>query len=126
LLSKSQSILIVDDELDIVESIKIWLQKRGFDVHGFTNPLLALEYFKNNCNSIDIVLSDIRMPQMNGYELVKRISKLQNEIKIILMSAFEINHAEMARVLPNIKINSIVSKPVSLKILTKTIDENLK
>jgi CheY-like chemotaxis protein len=55
------------------------------------------------------------MPQMNGYELVKRISKLQNEIKIILMSAFEINHAEMARVLPNIKINSIVSKPVSLK-----------
>jgi DNA-binding NtrC family response regulator len=56
--------LIVDDELDIVESIKIWLQKRGFVVHGFTNPLLALEYFKNNCNSIDIVLSDIRMPQM--------------------------------------------------------------
>jgi two-component SAPR family response regulator len=118
--------LIVDDELDMVESIKIWLQKRGFDVHGFTNPLLALEYFKNNCNSIDIVLSNIKMPQMNGYELVKRISKLQNGIKIILMSVFEINHAEMARVLPNIKINSIVSKPVSLKNLTKTIDENLK
>ncbi len=110
--------MIVDDELDIVESIKIWLQKRGFNFYGFTNPLLALEYFKNNCNSIDIVLSDIRMPQMNGYELVKRISKLQN--------AFEINHSEMARVLPNIKINSIVSEPVSLKNLTKTIDENLK
>jgi CheY-like chemotaxis protein len=46
------------------------------------------------------------MPQMNGYELVKRISKLQNGIKVILMSAFEINHAEMARVLPNIKINN--------------------
>jgi hypothetical protein len=42
------------------------------------------------------------------------------------MSAFEINHAEMARVLPNIKINSIVSKPVSLNNLTKLIDENLK
>jgi DNA-binding NtrC family response regulator len=118
--------LVVDDELDIVESIKIWLQKRGFDVQGFTNPLLALEYFKNNCNNIDIVLSDIRMPQMNGYELAKKISKLQNGIKIILMSAFEINHTEMARVLPNIKINSIVSKPISLKNLTKTIDENLK
>jgi two-component SAPR family response regulator len=61
-----------------------------------------------------------------GYELVKRISKLKNGIKVILMSAFEINHAEMARVLPNIKINSIVSKPVSLNNLTKTIDENLK
>ncbi|HEU4448301.1 MAG TPA: hypothetical protein VFR94_26780 [Nitrososphaeraceae archaeon] len=48
MLSNSQSILIVDDELDIVESIKLWLQKRGLEVQGFTNPLLALEYFKNN------------------------------------------------------------------------------
>ena len=98
--------MIVDDELDIVESIKIWLQKRGFVVHGFTNPLLALEYFKNNCNSIDNVLSDIRMPQMNGCELVKRIRNLRTEVKIIIMSAFEFNHAEMKKVLPNIKINS--------------------
>jgi DNA-binding NtrC family response regulator len=113
--------LVVDDELDTVESIKIWPQKRGFDVQGFTNPLLALEYFENNCNSIDIVLSDIRMPQMNGYELVKRIGKLQSGVKIILMSAFEINHLEMASLLPDMKINSIVSKPISLKNLTKTI-----
>ena len=48
MLSDSPSILVVDDELDIVESIKIWLQKRGLEVQGFTDPLLALEYFKNN------------------------------------------------------------------------------
>jgi two-component system, OmpR family, response regulator ChvI len=121
LSNNSQSILIVDDEFDIVESIKLWLQKSGLDVQGFTDPVLALEYFKNNCNSIDIVLSDIRMPQMNGYELVKRIGKLQSGVKIILMSAFEINHLEMASLLPDMKINSIVSKPISLKNLTKTI-----
>jgi CheY-like chemotaxis protein len=42
------------------------------DVQGFTNPL------KKNCNNIDIVLSDIRMPQINGYEIAKKISKLEN------------------------------------------------
>jgi DNA-binding NtrC family response regulator len=66
LLKNSQSILVVDDELDIVESIKLWLQKRGLEVQGFTDPILALEYFKNYTSSIGIVLSDIRMPQMNG------------------------------------------------------------
>jgi two-component SAPR family response regulator len=117
--------LIVDDEFDIVESIKLWLQKRGLEVQGFTNPLLALEYFKNNCNNIRLVLSDIRMPQMNGYELVKRIRNLGTEVKIILMSAFEINCLDMAKVLPDIKIDSMISKPISLRNLSKIIDKNL-
>ncbi len=121
-MSKGQSILVIDNEPDIVESIKLWLQKRGLKVQGFTNPLLALEYFKKNCNSIRLVLSDIRMPQMNGYEFVKRIKNLRSEIKVILMSAFEINQADMARVLPDIKIDSLISKPVSLRKLTKMID----
>ena len=110
----------------MVESIKLWLQKRGLGVQGFTDPLLALEYFKNNSNSIRLVLSDIRMTQMNGYELVKRIRNLRSEIKIILMSAFEINRLEMAKVLPEIKIDSLVSKPISLRNLTRTIDKSLK
>jgi two-component system response regulator ChvI len=113
--------LVVDDELDIVESIKLWLQKKGLKVQGFTDPLLALEYFKNNSNSVDIVLSDIRMPQMNGYELVKRIKELQTDIRVILMSAFEINQAEMERLLPNVKIDRLISKPISLMNLTRVL-----
>jgi CheY-like chemotaxis protein len=126
LLSDGQSILVVDDEHDIVEPIKLWLQKRGLEVQGFTDPLLALEYFKNNSSSIGVVLSDIRMPQMNGYELVKRIKNLRSEVRIILMSAFEINQADMARVLPEVKIDSLISKPISLRNLTKVLDMWLK
>jgi CheY-like chemotaxis protein len=122
LLSKSQTILIVDDESDIVEPIKRWLQKKGLNIHAFTDPLAALEYFKNHSNSVDIVLSDIRMPQMNGYELASRIKNLRSEVRVILMSAFEINHADMARMLPDTKIDSLVSKPISLKSLTKVLD----
>lgn len=85
---------MVDDEFDIVECIKLWLQRLELDASGFTDPLLALEYFKNNCNSISLVLTDIRMPQTNGYELVKKIRNLEAEVRILLISAFEINHLE--------------------------------
>jgi CheY-like chemotaxis protein len=117
--------LVVDDEPDIVEPIKLWLQRRGLEVHAFTDPLIALEYFKNNTGRVDMVLSDIRMPQMNGYELVKRIKNLQGGVRVILMSAFEINLKEMARVLPDVKIDSLISKPISLRDLTKELGIDL-
>jgi response regulator RpfG family c-di-GMP phosphodiesterase len=118
--------MVVDDEPDIVESIKLWLQRKGLEVHEFTKPLLALEYFKYNADSIDVILSDIRMPQMNGYELVKRIKNIRSEVRIILISAFEINPQDMANLLPNIKIDSLISKPISLRDLTKVIETSLK
>ena len=65
------------------------------------------------------------MPQMNGYEFVKRIRNLGTDVKIILMSAFEINRLEMVRVLPDMKIDCLISKPISLRNLTKIIDKNL-
>jgi two-component SAPR family response regulator len=80
-----------------------------------------LEYFKNNADSIDVILSDIRMPQMNGYELVKRIKNIRSEVRVILIYAFEINPQEMA-----IKIDSLISKPISLRDLTKVIETSLK
>ena len=67
-----RSILLVDDEQDIINSVRRWLQADGFKVYGFADPLLALEYFQNNRDHIDLVLSDIKMRKMNGFELVKK------------------------------------------------------
>ena len=61
MVADSQAILMVDDEYDMVECIKLWLQRLELDASGFTDPLLPLEYFKNNCNSISLVLIDIRI-----------------------------------------------------------------
>jgi CheY-like chemotaxis protein len=58
MLSGNQTILVVDDERDIVESVKLWLEKRGLNVHEFSDPLLALEYFKNNASSISVASMD--------------------------------------------------------------------
>ncbi len=125
MLAGVRSILVIDDEFDIVNPIKRSLQKQGFNAYGFTDPLLALEHFKNNSNSIDLILCDIRMPQMNGYELVRKIKTLQPKVRVILMSAFEINDLEFSKVFPSIKIDGFISKPVSLKSLTNRIKNRL-
>jgi two-component system, response regulator YesN len=65
------------------------------------------------------------MPQMNGYELVKKIKALQPKVGVILMSAFEINDLEFSKILPYVKIDGFISKPVSLKNLTTRVKKYL-
>jgi CheY-like chemotaxis protein len=113
LLRERRSILLVDDEQDIVNSVKRWLQTDGFKVYGFTNPLQALEYFQNN--------SDIRMQKMNGYELVKRIKAIRPETRVVFMTALEFNE-DMSKILPPIKIDGFMLKPGSLENLVNTIE----
>ena len=122
MLPKSRSILLVDDELDIVNSIKRWLQADGFKVYGFANPLQALEYFQNNYDKIDLVLSDIRMRKLNGYELVKKIKVIRPETKVVFMTALETDLLELSKILPSIKIDGFVSKPGRLENLVNTIE----
>ena len=73
MIPEDRSILLIDDELDIINCVRRWLQADGFRVYGFVDPLQALEYFQKYSDDIDLVLSDIRMRKMNGYELVKKI-----------------------------------------------------
>ena len=87
----SKFILALDDEFDIVTLVKQGLQKYGFNIFAFTDPLMALEDFKIKYNNCSLILSDIRMPGMNGYEFVKKAKEIDKQVKIVLMSAFEIN-----------------------------------
>ena len=60
-------ILVVDDESDILHIIKTVLEKEGLNVLAFTSPKAALEHLGQDCKDCSLVLSDIRMPEMNGY-----------------------------------------------------------
>ena len=127
------SILVVDDEHDIINLISRFLQKnRQKRVCAFTDAIEALEHFSNSDPSKDgsgghhhsTVISDIRMPSMNGYEFVNQIKKINLQVKIILMSAFEIEDKEFHNVLPDIKVDGFLQKPFSitqLSDLTKKI-----
>jgi DNA-binding NtrC family response regulator len=124
--SFQNSILIVDDEFDIVTLIRRSLQNHGFNTLGFTDPLIALEQFQNNSKSFAMVISDIRMPSMNGYELIRKIKAIHPTIKTILISAFEINTNEFSKVMPSVKIDGFISKPISLKELVSIVEKILK
>src|SRR5919197_4209530 len=117
----NKSILAVDDELDILNLIKQSLDMSGFKVCTFADALAALEHFKSNSRYYDTVISDIRMPAMNGYEFIKQVKKINPKVKAILMSAFEIENKEFSNVLPDVKVDAFIQKPFSLKTLKSII-----
>jgi two-component system CheB/CheR fusion protein len=68
-------ILITDDDYDVASLIEVSLHKIGLAASSFTDPLLALEKFRADYVNYDLVISDVRMPAMNGYEFVKQIKR---------------------------------------------------
>ena len=86
-------ILIVDDDCEIVLIIKISLEKAGLSVSSFTDPLMALETFRQTPSDYDLVISDIRMPHLNGYDFLRQIKNIKPTVKILLMSAFEYEYS---------------------------------
>lgn len=114
-------ILIVDDDFDIASLIRISLEKAGLFASSFTDPLLALERFRSDINIYNLVISDIRMPIMNGYDFVRQIKELKPSTKIVLMSAFEFSDSEYF-----LEIDNFLEKPVSLHKLNEIVLSNLK
>lgn len=84
---KRNKILFVDDEPDITMSFKATLQNAGFIVHTYQDPLIALSEFK--LGYYDIVILDIKMPKMNGFELYAEIQKIDNKVKVCFITAGE-------------------------------------
>jgi DNA-binding NtrC family response regulator len=119
LLSSAHSILVVDDELDIVLIFKQALSRQGYTVFGFTDPLLALEHFKVNSSDYGLVITDVRMPRMSGFELAANIKVIKPDAKVVFMSAFEISDLEFS--MPGVKINDFLRKPVDVRTLVRRV-----
>jgi DNA-binding NtrC family response regulator len=114
-----QSILVVDDELDIVIVFRQALSKQGYSVFGFTDPALALEHFKLNAKDYRLVITDVRMPHMSGFELAANIKAIKPEAKIVLMSAFEIGDLEFS--VSRAKISDFIRKPIDIGTLVQKV-----
>lgn len=122
-LNKFKSIILVDDELDITTVLEQGLERLGFRVFGITDPLLALEHFQINSDEYGLVISDLRMPEMNGYEFVKNIKKIKPEVRVFLMTAFEINDNEFKKVFQAVDIDEFIQKPISFNELTRMVSK---
>jgi DNA-binding NtrC family response regulator len=114
-----QSILVVDDELDIVIVFRQALSKQGYSVFGFTDPALALEHFKLNAKDYRLVITDVRMPHMSGFELAANIKAIKPDAKIVLMSAFEIGDLEFS--VSRAKISDFIRKPIDIGTLVQKV-----
>jgi CheY-like chemotaxis protein len=109
---KTFSVLIIDDDADILAIFKHSLAQAGMHTYAFTNPMLAIEHFRRNANSYDIVVTDIRMPQMNGFQVARAVKQIRPDIKIAFATSFDINKLEFDKFFPSTEVDVLITKPV--------------
>lgn len=121
--NRTPRIMIVDDEADILSVIKRGLEaKKELEVEVFSSAEAALKSFEaHSQNYYDLIITDIRMPNMNGFELYRRIRELDISVRIAFITAFEINKEEFSKVIPSVEVTDFISKPVSIAILREKI-----
>jgi two-component system, OmpR family, response regulator ChvI len=114
-----KKILIIDDEVDITFTFKIGLEETGlFTVDIFNDPQEVLFNFKPSM--YDLLLIDIRMPKMSGYELYKEVRKIDAKIKVIFLTASPLG--VLQEVFPTFNMNYYVLKPVEIDELAKKVN----
>jgi two-component system, NtrC family, sensor kinase len=110
------NIMVVGDEYDIVSLVEISLKKAGLPVSSFTDPVAALSEFRLHPADFDLVISDIRMSGVDGYELARQVKKIKPDVKILLTSALECSSSrDIAKDLSHLDISGFIEKPISVK-----------
>ena len=118
--AKKYRVMIVDDEQDITAIFKIGLEKNQFIVTTFNDPLEALSKFRPQL--YDLLILDIRMPGMNGFQLYKRIRDLDDRVKVCFLTAFEESRGEFRNSFPFLEeVNCYLKKPITVQDLIKRL-----
>lgn len=120
--------MIVDDEQDITAIFKIGLEQHEFIVKTYNDPQLALAEFRNG--AYDLLVLDIRMPGMNGFELYKKIRDMDDKVKVCFLTAFDEYKASFKEDFPFLdEVKCYLKKPITIqemmkRLLALTIDES--
>jgi len=117
-------IMIVDDEYDIARLFAIGLERNGFVVDVFNDPLSALSNYK--AGLYDLLLLDIRMPGMNGYELYKKIRDIDDKAQVCFITAYEEYLNDFKKLFPNLEVDCFVRKPIEINNLVKIVRSKLE
>jgi CheY-like chemotaxis protein len=125
-------ILIVDDDPDITLTFKVGLdgvfygdddKKKKFEVYTYNDPLLVVKEFKPDF--YDLLLTDIYMPNMNGFQLGQKILELDVNVRVCFMSASRVNIQALRELYPNVSFGCFIEKPVSIKYLIERLSAEL-
>jgi two-component system, OmpR family, response regulator ChvI len=121
---KKKKILIVDDESDTTSSLSLSLEDSGlFEVDLFNDALVALSNFRPNI--YDLLLLDVNMPKMSGYELYNEILKVDNKVKVCFIGTHNIDYDALRTKFSSQEIDSYITKPFLRKpiVLRKLIEK---
>ncbi len=119
----SKRILVVDDEPDVCMGLEKVLDENGFTVDSYEDPVLAVENFK--AGLYDLVILDIKMPELNGFELYRDIKRLDKKVKTCFLTAGEMYYGVYPDIFSSLPANCFIRKPVENKELLRLIDEIL-
>jgi response regulator RpfG family c-di-GMP phosphodiesterase len=115
---------LVDDEKDILDLFSEYLTSNGFNTISFDNPVKAIKYFYQNPNNCSLVITDYKMPQMSGIDLIKKIKEKDTnyKIKTIIISAFIKDNIPYDKSYIT-TVDKILEKPIYLDRLKNEVQE---
>jgi DNA-binding response OmpR family regulator len=126
-MSEEKKILVVDDEPDNASIFTMGLEDGGFKVDTFTDPLSALSAFKEDRwrRKYDLLILDIKMPDMNGFELYEQIKKIDDKVKVCFLTAYGEGYTEeFKKMFPSSSLGvSFIRKPIRVDELVKKVKE---
>jgi DNA-binding response OmpR family regulator len=120
-VAQKNRVLLVDDEPDVVYLVKRGLERNGFEVDAYADPILALYNFKGDVYRL--LLLDIKMPKMDGIELFKRIEKEDDRVRVCFFSASEYLASNYKKIFQDPDRFLFISKPISIPQMTKRIKQ---
>jgi two-component system C4-dicarboxylate transport response regulator DctD len=117
---RPRKILVVDDDADVTSTFKMILEMNGFEVDAYTSPLSALSNFKPN--EFGLLLLDIRMPAMNGFELFKKMKAIDSRVEACFITAFEDYREEFKESFPMLdEAKYFIRKPKAIEDLVNHV-----
>jgi DNA-binding NtrC family response regulator len=126
--SNGRMVTVVDDDISTALFFHEALRQNidGISVFSFTDPVKAFEHFTENKENYALVISDLRMPGLNGLELLKKVKTSNPKVRTILMSAYNFEEEEkFQQYMEEAVINSTIEKPVTMNRLYERVREQL-
>jgi two-component system, OmpR family, response regulator ChvI len=118
--AKRRKILLVDDDADVVSTFQMILEMNGFEVEAYTSPISALSNFKPN--KFGLLIIDIRMPVMNGFELFKKIKDIESNVEACFITAYEDYREEFKESFPMLdEAKYFIRKPKAIEDLVNHV-----
>jgi CheY-like chemotaxis protein len=113
-------ILVIDDNADVTTALKAVLELNGARVTIFNDPVQAVKRFR--AREYDLVLLDFQMPDMDGFEVYRHLKKVDDDVRVCLLTSFDVYEREFATVFPGAKIHAFLKKPVETRSLLKIVN----